>query len=329
MGTIPKYLFDSIAEAEHIFLFTHCRPDGDALGSMFGLAQILREIGKTVSCFVEEAIPAAFHFFTQDQAVHIGTGYLKASDYDSTGSFGIALDCGDLQRLGIFSELFLEIPHTFAIDHHKSHEPFGEQRWVDALSSSTGEMVYEIAEQMNAVVDAEAALCLYVAICTDTGGFRFGCTRPRTHVIASKLLECGVKPDHVGEHLYDNWSLPRLQLMKMVLATLLLSEDGKIASVYVDQDMLLATGASLADTEGFIDYPRSLSGVMVAVFLKESADRNTITISMRAKGGCDVANVAGLFGGGGHCNAAGCSMESSTILDARQFIIRAVEEALS
>lgn len=327
MRKIPKYLFDSIDASERILLFTHTRPDGDALGSMFGMAGVLRRMGKDVTCFLEEEIPAMYQFFIPDEPVVIGNSYFDENPLQS-GWFGIALDCGSLDRLGIFADIFLDIDTTFVIDHHKSHKSFGDEQWVAPQVSSTGEMVFEIATVLGVEIDSATALCLYVAICTDTGGFRFECTSARTHAIAGALLECGVRPDHVGVHLYDNWTLPRLQLMEMVLSTLVVSKDGQIASVYVDQEMLNKSGACMTDTDGFVDYPRSLSGVKVAVFLKESGE-DWISISMRAKGECDVSFVAGQFGGGGHPNAAGFRINNSSVEEARQYVLHALEKALS
>lgn len=327
MRTIPKFLFDSIDASENILLFTHSRPDGDAFGSMFGLAGVLRGRGKNVTCFIEEEIPAMYRFFIPNEPVMIGTTYFEDNPV-CPGLFAIALDCGSLDRLGIFADIFLDIDTTFVIDHHKSHKSFGDEQWVEPKASSTGEMVFEIATALDVDIDIATALCLYVAICTDTGGFRFECTSARTHAIAGALIDCGVRPEHVGVHLYDNWTLPRLRLMEMVLSTLVVSKDGQIASVYVDQEMLSKSGASMTDTDGFVDFPRSLLGVKVAVFFKES-DENSISISMRAKGECDVSCVAGEFGGGGHPNAAGFRIINSNVEEARKYVLHALEKALS
>ncbi len=133
---------------------------------------------------------------------------------------GIALDCGDDDRLGKSKQEFLKISPFVVIDHHQSHKDFGTARWVEANCSSTGEMVYELALALDVQISYKCAYNLYVAICTDTGSFRYECTRPRTMQIASELLEKGVRPEEICSHLYDNFSRERLKLMEMVLSTI-------------------------------------------------------------------------------------------------------------
>ena len=199
----------------------------------------------------------------------------------------------------------MKIKPFIAVDHHLSHRNYGDYRWIDSSRSSTGEMIYEICEALGHTPSFNCAFALYVAIVTDTGSFKYECTRSRTLEIAGKLLARGVKPEKVAAYLYDNFTPQRLKLMELVLGTLELHEKDTIALIHVTRDMFEKSGAVVQDVEGFVDYPRSLQSVKFAIFLKEGKD-DAVSVSFRSKGDCDVAAIAKHFGGGGHRNAAGC-----------------------
>lgn len=302
---VPKRIIEAVKAAGNIALFTHTHPDGDALGSLFGFADVLRSCGKNVFCYLEAPVSHLYDFLPHcDQAQTSFDEYQDFVVASGSDLLSIALDCGDAYRLGNLKDDFLKNVPFVVIDHHESHKNFGTDRWVEAHRSSTGEMVFEIATELGAILSYEAAYNLYVAICTDTGSFRYECTRARTMQVAGELLSRGVKPEEIGNHLYDNYSKQRLKLLEMVLSTIELYEDDQVAFMCVDDNMIKESGATLQDVEGFIDFPRSLSTVKVAILLKEASE-NTISVSLRAKGKCNVAEVAKKFSGGGHRNAAG------------------------
>jgi phosphoesterase RecJ-like protein len=312
-GTIPEEIIRTIAGKGNIVLLTHVHPDGDALGSLFGFAELLEGSGKNVFCFLEEPVSHLYDFLPGCQRADCNLDSLA----DFVGEAGadvmaVALDCGDEYRLGKHKEDFLQITPFAVIDHHLSHRNFGTMRWVDPGGSSTGEMVYELGLVLDADINFTAAYNLYVAICTDTGSFRYDCTGARTLHIAAELVEKGVRPQEVCGKLYDNYSRERLKLMELVLATVTLYEEDQVAFMCVTQQMLEESGATMHDVEGFIDYPRSLRSVLVAVFIKEGAN-DQVSVSLRAKGRFDVAAVAKLFGGGGHRNAAGFRVFDTTL----------------
>jgi len=310
---IPEEIVETIAARGNVVLLTHVHPDGDALGSLFGFAELLDLSGKNVFCFLEEAVSHLYDFLPGCERANSDLQQLR-SFVTAAGPdiMVIALDCGDEYRLGKYKEEFLQITPFAVIDHHLSHRNFGTIRWIDSNRSSTGEMVYELAVVLGAEVNLKVAYNLYVAICTDTGSFRYDCTGARTLHIAAELVAKGVKPEEVGGKLYDNYTRERLKLMEFVLATVTLHESDQIAFMYVTQQMFEESGATIQDVEGFIDYPRSLRSVKVAAFIKEGIE-GQISVSMRAKGQCDVAAIAKLFGGGGHRNAAGFRVFEDTI----------------
>ncbi|MDK9707479.1 MAG: bifunctional oligoribonuclease/PAP phosphatase NrnA [Desulforhopalus sp.] len=322
--TIPERLIAEIQGAKNIVLLTHSHPDGDALGSLFALAGILDTLGKNVFCFLEEPVSHHYDFLPDTQRANTNIEDFRKFVGDSgTDILMIGLDCGDDDRLGRLKAEFLRIEPFLVIDHHRSHRAFGTISWVDPCRSSTGEMIFELAQVLQAPITYNCAYNLYVAICTDSGSFRYECTTPRTMQIAAELLEKGVRPEEVGSHLYDKYSVERLRLMQMVLATISLCAEDRIAFMHVSNEMLEQSGATIQDVEGFVDLPRSLLSVKVAVLIKETGN-GVVAVSMRAKGECDVALVAKEFDGGGHRNAAGFRTQGKTIEQVQQDVHKAL-----
>lgn len=318
---IPEDVLHTIRQAEYVILLTHVHPDGDALGSSLGLAEILESMGKKVLVYLDEPISQLYGFLPGKERVV--TDVAKVNDFAARSGahlIAVALDSGDDRRLGQHMDALLQISPFLVIDHHKSHKEYGEYRWVEPGMSSTGEMVYELAVALDAPISRDAAVNLYVAICTDTGSFRYESTSPRTHQIVADLIARGVRPAQTAHCLYDNVSLPRMRLLQLVLSTLRVYDDGQLAFVHVTRDMIAESGASAHDIEGFVDYPRSLGTVKVATFIKEAEDGG-ISVSLRAKGELDVADVANAFQGGGHRNAAGFRVMGSSIADVQALIL--------
>ncbi len=328
-GIIPEEIVQTIKAKGNVLVLTHVHPDGDALGSLFGLAELLDSPGKNIFCFLEEPVSHLYDFLPGYERGNCSLqGMREFVSGAGSDIVVIALDCGDKDRLGKYKEEFQQIAPFVVIDHHLSHQNFGTHRWVDAGCSSTGEMVYELAVALDAHVNLKAAFNLYVAICADTGSFRYDCTGARTLHIAAELVEKGVRPEKVGGYLYDNYTQERLKLMEFVLATVMLCESDQVAFMYVTQKMLEESRATMHDVEGFIDYPRSLRSVKVAAFLKEGKD-GQVAVSMRAKGRCDVAAIAKLFNGGGHRNAAGFRKFNTTIDQVRSLLKKEIHKALN
>lgn len=331
MTAIPEQILELVNHASHVVLITHVHPDGDALGSLFGLGDILESRGKQVFRYLDAPVSHLYDFLPGSRlgSTDLDAALQFADQADSAGGkvVAVALDCGDAERLGQSKDRLLKISPFIVIDHHCGHRDFGDHLWLESDCSSTGEMVYELALAMDAKVSLDAAFCLYVAIVTDTGSFRYESTSPRTLRIAADLVETGVRPDEVAERVYDNYTLARLRLMEMVLATLEIYAGGQIGLIRVSAEMFAQSGASSEDVEGFVNYPRALRSVRVAVFLKESKE-GIISVSLRAKGGCDVAAIAAAFGGGGHRNAAGFRFTDNSMEDVQKKVLDALKKAL-
>lgn len=328
MRVVPEEICRILQDVDCFVLMTHLHPDGDALGSLFGLADILEGLGKKVFRYLEEPVSHLYDFLPGCSMAETDLGALNNFVARAQGRVAaISLDCGDCDRLGRDKMELLHISPFLVIDHHRGHKEFGDFRWLDSSRSSTGEMVYEIAMELGAELSYVAAFNIYVAISTDTGSFRYENTSPRTLRIAADLVACGVPPEEVAGHVYDNFTLQRLRLMEQVLATLQLFESDQLAFISVTNKMFEETGADSGDTEGFINYPRALRSVKVAVFLKETPT-GAVSVSLRAKGECDVSEVAAAFGGGGHRNAAGCRFTGMDVKQVQKLVLNALSKAL-
>jgi len=311
----PDQIVSSLERARNVLLITHVYPDGDALGSQIALGFILEGLGKRVVLFGEEKVSHLYDFLPGSD--RIVTELPDPAGFDCA----VALDCGDVLRLGGQRERMLSAHPFVVIDHHAGHKDFGDLRWVDAERSATGEMVFDLAAAIGAEISEDAAFCLYTAIVSDTGSFKYSSTSANTLRVAAELIGKGVQPAKVAGRLYDNFSISRLELLKDVLATLRLYGQNRLAMIHVTREMFENTGGVEEDTENFIDYPRSLQSVRVAAFLKEARD-GRIAISMRSKGSeHDVAAVARSLGGGGHRNAAGCKLAGTVLEEARERLL--------
>jgi len=313
-GNQLSKIVETIEAAKTIVLATHVFPDGDALGALIGFGHILEGLGKKGLMYCEEPVSYLYDFLPGSEKI---INKLPSADEVDCA---IALDCGDRQRLGQSLDVFLNIEPLLVIDHHVGHKDFGDMRWVESERSSTGEMVFELALRLGADLSKDAAFCLYTAIVSDTGSFKYASTSPRTFAVAGELVKKGVRPEKVAGKLFDNFTQSRLHLLQSVLSTLELFSDGRLAIITATKDMFEITEASAEDTETFINYPRSLASVKVAVFLKEV--NGLISVSMRSKGSqYDVAEVARKLGGGGHRNAAGCKFrKNESLKEAREML---------
>lgn len=321
MSNPDPTLLQTVRAQGHILLVTHFNPDGDALGSLLGLADIFEGMGKHVLRFLEDPVSHLYRFLP-------GCGQIQ-TDMDTVRKFvehagddilTLCLDCGDEQRLGRHSQELIGFHPLMVIDHHRGNNGFGDGSWIEPHRSSTAEMVYDLAMTLGADISSRAAECLYAAISTDTGSFRYESTSSHTFAVAGELVRLGVRPEIVANQLYDNYTLGRLRLMEEVLATLEMHERDRIAVIRVTQNMLERTFTTMADTEYFINFPRAVATVRVAVFLKE-VEPGHVSVSLRAKGQCDVSLIAARFGGGGHRNASGCRFKGQSMDGVRDLLV--------
>ena len=316
---IPSIL--EAIERNHSFLVTtHENPDGDAVGSSLGLAQFLRNAGKEVIVHFKDPVPELYRFLPRiDEVIHT----VPERHYDVC----FVLDVGEFRRAGKAITTCTTIGSFINIDHHITRDLFGSINYIDSTAAATGVMVYRLIKASGQVLDHDTALCLYTALLTDTGSFRYSNSNPEAFTVAGELISVGLDAWYITERLYESQPAERLKLLTEALATLVISPRGDVASVTVTLDMYERTGGSSELTDGFVNYPRSIRGVEVAIFFREM-EAGLFKVGFRSKGKISVATLAELFGGGGHHNAAGCNV-AGRIEEVRSSVLHRVYEALS
>ncbi|PKN60346.1 MAG: DHH family phosphoesterase [Deltaproteobacteria bacterium HGW-Deltaproteobacteria-11] len=295
---IPR-IVDIINQNATFLITSHERPDGDALGSELALYHMLSAGGKTAVVYNQDQTPHHYRFLPgADVIVH---------ELPPTETFDAAfiLDCSELERVGREAGRIRKIRQIVNIDHHVSNGGFCDAALLDAGASSTGELIYRLAEAMALTLTPEMATNLYAALLTDTGGFCYGNTTRDCLVIAGRLVENGARPQWISENLYENAPLVKIRLLAVVLESLALDLNGKVGSMIVTQENLARTDALQEHTDGFVDLPRTIEGVEISILFSE-LEENHFKLSLRSKGRFDVERVARKLGGGGHVNAAGC-----------------------
>lgn len=245
---------------------------------------------------------------------------------DGRFDMAFALDCGDRARLGEEFNKVKGIGKIVNIDHHVSNGFFGDLNLVDPRASSAAEIIFDLVRILGAPFTREVAENIYTGLLTDTGSFHYSNTSPQTFAAARACVLAGVDPGEVSQKVYDTQPLPRLRLLPRVLDTLAFSAGGRVSSVIVTQQMLKEAGATVAMTEDFINFPRSVQGVEVALLFREVTPQK-YRVSMRSCGAVDVARIAGQFQGGGHPAASGCTVEGS-LSEVQAKILEAVRAVL-
>ncbi|MCC6544288.1 MAG: bifunctional oligoribonuclease/PAP phosphatase NrnA [Nitrospirae bacterium] len=295
-------IIETFKKKESFMLTTHMNPEGDAIGSTLALALALLSLGKNVTINTLDPVPGILRFLPSSDKVH------QVRKVDRRFDAVIVLDCGDLERVGFLSKDNIPADILINIDHHKTNPCFGTINLVEEAVASA-DIVYTIIKKMGIPVTPEIAICIYTAIMTETGSFRYTNTTDHTLRVAGEMIGYGANPAEIADKVYNRNSIGRLSLLGLVLSTLKLSEDGKIAWITVTEEMFKETGTSKEDTEDLINYPRSVEGVEVAILFRQSKDE--WKLSFRSNGKVDVALVSLEFGGGGHSMAAGCLLKGS------------------
>ncbi len=296
----------AIGERSRFLLTTHEGPDGDALGSLLAMHHLLGQLGKDSVMFLaakEFPLPIEYRFLPLEEVFHEP----PADMADRTVVF---LDCGNIDRMPL-DFLRNDGTQVLNIDHHHDNTRFGAVNLVDTAASSTAEIVYSLAKQMEVVITPEIAAALYVGLVTDTGRFSYENTNAGTHRIAADLIEAGVDVNDTYRRLYEHVPLEKLRLISRALDSIELPCEG-LAVTYITEADYEATGSGEEMTEGIIDFLRSLEGVRVAAVVRELGSRGRASrkVSLRSSGDAvDVSAIARQNGGGGHVRAAGFSTD--------------------
>ncbi len=319
---IPESLLARLAAAERLLLTSHANPDGDAIGSELGLAHVARALGKTATIWNRDPTPPLYTPMVGAETIHVGAA--PPPGFPAAFELAVVLECPTLDRTGLERELAL-LP-LVNVDHHLGNALYGIENWVDVEAPAVGVMVASVAAALGATLSPDAADSLFLALATDTGGFRFANARPAAFEAAAQLVRLGARVENVSQWLYESRSEGSIRLLGELLATLRLHESGTIATVHLTREMFAKTGAAPGDSEGLVDTPRSIAGVAAVALLRETGP-DEWKVSLRSRGQVDVQQIARREGGGGHQNAAGCLFRGA-LAEAERRFVAALSQAL-
>ena len=296
--------FESVADLINtetkFILGAHVQPDGDAIGSLLGLGLLLMGLGKEVFMSWGEPISAPPQYSFLPGIELLKDPSLCPSDIDNF----IALDCATIDRLGVLAKVAKKTKNLVNIDHHHETERFGTVNILNEQSSSTSDLLLDIANALSLKLNKDIATCFYVGVVTDTGRFQYSNTTADTFRAAEELLGYGVEPNQIFQNLYERTSFEYVKLQGRLLERAQLVKDQGLIYTWILQDDFRETNAKMAETENLIDSLRSVKGIRVAAVLKQMGNEK-FNVSLRAKGEVNVSKLAEQFGGGGHPNAAG------------------------
>jgi len=286
-----------IGERRRFVLTSHARPDGDAVGSALACGQILRMMGKEAEVVLRDGVPRIY------QPLPFADRVLKTHRVNGNYEAAIILECDSIQRTRLEG---LENRFLISIDHHLSGRPFADVNWIDAKAVATAELVYRLAREAGVGITADIATCLYTAVLTDTGSFMFAGTNEHTFSLARELVIAGADPARCARNVYFAHSTAKMRLLGAALSSL--HREGALAWIWITREQMERCEAKEEDCEGLVNYALSIQDVEVAAFFRELPD-GRYRVSLRSKGGLNVATVAEQFGGGGHECASGLSLD--------------------
>ena len=299
MNGSAQAIADALRARRTFALTSHSRPDGDAVGSPLALGLALESIGKTVRFVSHDPVPAPYRTFPSADRIEVVSALEGA--YDAV----VLLECSDLGRPEIAG---LDRYTTINIDHHVGNAMYGDVNWFEPAAAACGEMVADVIDALGVSWTRDIASHLYLAIATDTGGFRHGPISARTFDACRRIAEAGVQPAALARQIFDSFGIGRVKLMGAMLGAMELHLANRVAVLYFDQALLDRCGAALDDTEGLVNLPLGAVDVQAVVLFKQQTP-GVFRASLRSKGAVDVRAVASKWQGGGHTNAAGCTLK--------------------
>ena len=288
----------ALAAAGEIWIFSHQRPDGDALGSSLGLGLTLEAVGKKIRIFNQDPVSDLYQFLPGQDKVEP-----TPTTPPGPGVFLLALDTSTLERLGPSFLAWNQAP-DLSIDHHESNTRFAKINLVDPSEPSTASLVMRLLDQAGWVPPATAASNLFVGLTTDTGSFCYRGTTAKTFRTAARLVELGADPSSLARECYQSTSPERFQLRRLALQSIRFHAGSRLATLDLTPEMFAESGARSSDTEGLVEEALTIRGVEISA-LFEIRRGDVLKVSLRSKGGTNVSQLAREFGGGGHPGAAG------------------------
>jgi len=300
MTHVPPEVLGPLAArpSRRVLMLGHVHPDADVLGTLLALGLALGERGWMVTWGGPHPAPEFLAFLPGIER------YQRLERVEGPLDLVVLTDCPNPDRTeGLLGEARQAGAQVINIDHHHDNRRYGNVNWVEPTAAAAGEMVYALLVALGAPITPAIALNLFTAIHMDTGSFRYSNVTPDTFRVAAALVAAGADPAFVANRLYERRPAQALRLLGEMLARVQVSDDGRVAW------LALRAGSvpeAFVEAEDLVNYPRSVASVRVACLLRERDD--AVKVSLRGKGDVDVSRIAAKFGGGGHPNAAGCSI---------------------
>jgi phosphoesterase RecJ-like protein len=318
---IIERVLDAIRAAKTVCIVGHIRPDGDCIGSQLALLHALRAQGKQVVSWNEDNVPQKYRFLDPDRDFQKPKA---GEDFDLV----IATDCASYERLGKVTEFIGNRKQLINIDHHESNTRYGDLNWISPREPSTGELIHRLLKVARWPITPRIADLLFTAVSTDTGSFQYPNTRPGSFHVGADLVTRGANLSKICDEVYQSFPLSRARLLKHVYSKFKLTDNNRIAYLWLKQADFARTGAASDDSEGLIDHIRAIEPVVVACVFEELEPELT-RISLRSKSkDVNVSEICGQFGGGGHPAAAGARIPGRP-LSVQRRVIAAVKKAIN
>jgi len=322
-----EQIVQHLKQSRNVLVASHANPDGDAIGALIAMGAALELVGKTTTWFNESPIPAVYRFLPEVDRIVSHTDAVKTADT------AVILDCGKLSRVGRIAESLKRIPMLINLDHHVTNDRFGDLNLIDTTACATAEIVYRLVKRLGVARPSPAiANAVYTGILTDTGSFRFSNTNQAAFAICEEMVNYGVDPSTVAQHVYGTYSMGRIKLLNLALDSIEISTNGKLSVMTLSRDMFEETQTKPEDVDGFIHYAQRIQDVKVAALIQENAINavnggggRRFHVSLRSDGNVDVATIASAFGGGGHASAAGFNVDGS-LAELKSRIIELAEQ---
>ena len=320
-------LCDRICRPKKTLIVYHVRSDADAIGSAFALRYILNDMGIPALCACADEVPDRLRFLTESVQGSVVIEDGMELDHERV----ISVDSASPEQLGaLYDKIRRDM--DVMIDHHGTGTPYADN-YIDPCAAATGEIIYMLGKRLIergelSAIPRRALNCIYAAICSDTGSFRYSNVTPRTVRIAAELIEAGVCGDEICRELYDSKTVKQIRAEGEAARRLMIHNGGRVASVTFPYSSKFALSLTDEHLETIIDIPRAVSGVEIAFCVKQPEQNDVFRVSMRSNGEADVAAICAKFGGGGHKRAAGCTIHARHIDEAENAILKAIEDII-
>lgn len=327
-----KKIIEAIKKYKNFLITSHVGLEGDALGSELAFALLLKAINKNAFIVNEDSVPKNYNFLTRLPDIKKRKNLIKPlNDFIGGKSnkiipFDVAfiLDCSDFSRCGKVSGVIPKDIPLVAIDHHVTNLNFADINWVEPKASSAGEMIYKLYKDMGVAFNRSSALCLYTAMLTDTGSFKYSNTNWLTHAAVAELLKFEISANEVYQEIYESNSCSDISVLKEALDSFKIDKNCKIGWFKLTNDF---SNTQSDQTDNILDFARRIKDIEACFILKNSKNRNEVRVNLRSRGKVDVSRVAHSFGGGGHKNASGCTVKG-TIDKVEKLVLEKLRKAV-